>query len=88
MQTLNSLSLGLWISRNAVRNDPRSVEKRGNLSRAIHALRFRVRFGPISANAKPQRAALNRRQLRAQSEGVSVWVESIVCGEVWLSRKW
>lgn len=82
---LETLCFDLFLARacGTAKPEARREKRRTLLAKGRAWLRAQAVAG-ISA----QRATLNRRQVRAQAAGVSLWNTSQVCGMEFARRKW
>lgn len=77
----------LWIARNAMQNKT-AIERRWAANEALRDLTNAIRAWRTLGNHPTQREALNRRQRRAQREGVAIYHVAKCFGIEVFTRKW
>lgn len=85
-EQLKDASLCLFLARYCG-NKTEDARKRA-IDLARHELARTVRSWRTIGNAKSQRDAINRRQRRAQRDGVELWRKGAICGMEFAQRKW
>lgn len=85
-EALNLASMRLFIAQHC--GDKTGDARKRAIDLARHELFRTVRSWRAIGNAKPQRDAINRRQRRAQRDGVELWRKGVLFGMEFAQRKW
>lgn len=85
-ETLNLASMRLFIAKHCGGRSPAAKDRDVQVAR--HDLVRTVRAWRAIGCATHQREAINRRQRRAQCDGVELWRRGVICGMEFAQRKW